>query len=66
MKKKETDRGIVMLLVMTLVTLVSWVGFEVYRAYTRVTVPTVLARQLLELDPKLDMNVIGKIEKRAP
>lgn len=64
MRKNKIDRDIVMLLVMTMVTLISWVGFEVYRAYTKVTVPAVLARQLKEINPNLNTDVLNNLEKR--
>ena len=54
------------MLTMTLITLVSWLGFEVYRAYAIKPVPDVLARQLMELNPNLDTITLDKIEKRQP
>ncbi len=66
MRKNKIDRDIVMVLVMTLMTLVTWVGFEVYRAYTRADIPPVLAKQLLELSPTLGIPVLEKLESRTP
>ena len=66
MKKNKTDRDIVLMLTMTLITLVSWLGFEVYLAYAIKPVPDVLARQLMELNPNLDTITLDKIEKRQP
>ena len=65
MKKNKIDRGIVTVLIMTLITLTAWVGFEVYRAYTRANIPPVLAKQLLELSPTLDIPVLEKLESRT-
>ena len=66
MRKSKIDRDIVVILIMTLVTISAWVGFETYRAYTRSNIPPVLAKQLLELSPQLDMNTLGRLESRNP
>ena len=66
MKKNKIDRDIVVVLIMTLITISAWIGFEVYRAYSLVNIPPVLSKQLMELSPKLDMNVLGKLESRTP
>src|SRR3989344_1851119 len=42
MRKSKIDRDIVVILIMTLVTISAWVGFETYRAYTRSNIPPVL------------------------
>ena len=66
MKKNKTDRQVVVVLVMTLITLVAWVGFEVYRTYTLVNIPPVSGKLLLELSPTLDISVLEKLESRTP
>lgn len=66
MHKNKIDHDIVVMLVMTLITLVSWVGFEVYRAYTKTVIPPILAKQLREVNPGLDLKVLDEIEKRQP
>ncbi len=66
MRKNQLDRDIVTVLVATLITLVCWVGFDVYRAYTRRQVPEVLQKYLQEFDPKLDTDVLDQLEKRLP
>lgn len=64
MKKRRIDRDIVVVLISTLLTLVAWVGFEVYRAYTRVQVPTDVQKYLGPLDPKLDLSALESLEKK--
>lgn len=66
MRKNKTDRQVVVVLVMTLITLVAWVGFEVYRAYTLVNIPPVSDKLLQELSPTLDISALEKIESRTP
>jgi len=64
MKKKRIDRDIVVVLISTLVTLVAWVGFEVYRAYTKVVVPADIEKYLTPLDPQLNTSILDDLEKR--
>jgi predicted negative regulator of RcsB-dependent stress response len=64
MPKRHLDRDIVMLLVFTLITLVSWVGFEVYRAFTKVQIPEVSAKYLVPLNPNLNTSVLTVLESK--
>jgi len=66
MSKRGADQDIVVLLISTLITLASWVGFEVYRAYSQVPVPQGLERHLQPLDPTLSTNVLDILEKKNP
>lgn len=67
MRKKTLDRDIVTLLVFTLFTIVSWVGFEVYRAYThRAPAPQVDQTYLQSFDTTLDTKVLQQLEARTP
>jgi hypothetical protein len=65
MKKKGIDKDLILLLITTLVTVVVWVGFEVYRAYTQVVIPTGLEKHLQPLSPTLRTEVFGKLEQRS-
>ncbi len=67
MRKKTLDRDIVTLLVFTLFTIVSWVGFEVYRAYAhRAPAPEIEQTYLQSFDTKLDTSVLQKLGQRTP
>jgi hypothetical protein len=63
MRKKGIDRDIVVLLISTLITIASWVGFEVYRAYVKVVVPKEVENHLKTINPTLNKNVFTKLEK---
>ncbi len=65
MRKKGIDRDLIILLTTTLITLATWVGFEVYRAYTKVTIPNGLEKYLEPLDPNLNTSVLDKLEQRG-
>jgi len=60
--KKKTGRDTIFLLGWTLITVLSWVGFEVYRAYTKPHIPEVIQKLLAPLDPTLDTQVLDKLK----
>lgn len=64
MPRKHVDSDIVMLLVFTLITLSSWVGFEVYRAFTKTQIPEVSAKYLIPLNPNLNTQVLTALESK--
>lgn len=66
MRRKKSGKNVIILLVMTAVTVAVWVGFEVYRAYTKVTPPTGLEKYLKPLDPTLNTVVFDKLKQRSP
>lgn len=65
-QNRAYDRDIVTLLVFTLITLSTWVGFEVYHAYSKPIVPEVLARHMRELNPALNTSVLTALNARLP
>ena len=66
MKKKGIDREVVVLLISTLITIASWVGFEVYRAYVKVKIPADVEKHLEQINPNLNTNVFTELEKLSP
>lgn len=50
--------------IMTLLTSIAWVGFEVYRALTKTQAANVTKEQLAPLDPKLNSELGARLEKR--
>ena len=66
MKKRGIVREVVVLLISTLITIASWVGFEVYRAYVKVKVPADVERHLEQINPNLNTNVFTELEMLSP
>jgi len=64
MKKIQLGRDALILSIMTLITVLSWIGFDVYQALTKTEMPRVLKRQLAPLNPRLNRTVIDKLRKR--
>lgn len=66
MRKKTWDRDLIILLVSTLITVASWVGLEVYRAYVKINLPVGVEKHLNQFDPILKTTVLDKLEQRTP
>ena len=64
MRKKGIDKDIIVVLATTLITVAAWVGFETYRAYTKVEVPEGLEQYLAPIDPRLELQVLDQLEAR--
>jgi hypothetical protein len=60
--KKSKLPSLVTVLVLTLVTALTWVGFEIYRAFTTTPEPSVSEEILSPITPSLDAGTIGKIQ----
>jgi hypothetical protein len=62
--KKNKVPGIVTIAILTLITIVFWIFFNVYRVFT-IKPPTPVPEEILApLDPNLDMNVLSKLSER--
>lgn len=66
MRKGKIGRDVVVLLISTLVTVGSWVGFEVYRAYTQVKVEPAVEKYAAQFDSTLNLEVFSKLEALEP
>jgi len=64
MRKRGIDKDLVLILTTTLITVAAWVGFEVYRAYTKVGIPEGLEKYLEPLDPSISVTTLDKLESR--
>jgi hypothetical protein len=65
MKKKAWDRDLIVLLVSTLITVASWVGLEVYRAYIKTDLPAGVEQHLQPFDPILKTSILDKLGGRS-
>lgn len=63
MKKPKTP-NLVTVVILTTITVVFWVLFTVYRAFTQRPTPTVPPEILEPLTPDLDSAVLAKIQSR--
>ena len=66
MRNRSLDKDVVIVLISTLLTVTSWVGFEVYRAYAEINLPEAVEKHLTPLNPQIDYTTIEKLEKLNP
>ncbi len=67
MNQLKFGKDALVLSIITLLTVLCWVGFEVYRAYTQTTIPQVIRELARPLDPNIDIALIEDIaEKHQP
>jgi hypothetical protein len=65
MKKKYVSRDVLIVSVCTLITILVWIGFDVYRIFTQEEQPYVPADQLVPLNPKIDQEIIDQVAQGA-
>lgn len=63
-QKKPLSYNILLVGVISLLTVGSWVMFEVYRAFTKTTVPRVLQSQIKPIKSKIDEKLMENIAQR--
>ena len=51
--------------ILSLITVVFWVGFEVFRIFTVKPEPPVAPEIINPLDPTLDQNTLSKLQERV-
>ena len=65
MKRKYVSRDILILSLCTLITVLVWIGFDVYRILTKEEEPYVPTSQLIPLNPKVDQEIIDQIAQES-
>ena len=64
MEKNKKTPSLISTLILTTITLVSWVFFSIYRAFVKPQ-PGVVPPEILEpIDPKLDTDSLNKLKER--
>lgn len=64
MKKLQFGKDALILSIMTLITVLIWIGFDVYRALTKTEIPQILQKQIAPLNPQIDRETIEKIKTK--
>lgn len=65
MKKLQLGKDALILSILTLITVLTWIGFDVYRALTKTEIPKVLKRQIAPLNPKLPTTTLEGLQQRV-
>lgn len=63
MKDFKFSKDVLVLAIMSLLTVLTWIGFEVYRAATESTIPRVTQEMLAPLKPTLDQETIEQLKE---
>lgn len=63
-KKQSRSKSVLIIGIFTLLTVGSWVIFDVYRSLVKTTVPNVVQQQIQPLDSKLDNDVMTDLQAR--
>lgn len=56
--------SLIILIILTSITILFWVSFNIYQAFTTNATPIVPEEILLQIDPKLDTKTIELIKNR--
>lgn len=64
MKSEKKLPVVVTLLILTLITVIFWISFGIYRSFTNEPESTVSEETLLPLNPILDTETINEIKER--
>jgi hypothetical protein len=64
MKNLQLGKDSLILAILTLITAITWIGFDVYKASTRTTIPKATKEQMKKLNPTIDTEVIENIKSR--
>jgi len=62
MKKFKMGKDALILSIMTLIAVLTWIGFDVYRAATESTIPKVTREQMKSLNPEIKRSVIDSLK----
>jgi len=57
------SKNLVTILLLTLITVSAWIGFQIFRTATSSTIPEPTQEQLEGLDPNLDQNVLDDLKE---
>lgn len=64
MKRKQPGLDILILSILTVITVFTWTGFEVYQALTKSEIPAVLKHQIEPLNPSIKREVLESLKER--
>ena len=63
MNEFKLGKNALIISIMTLITVLTWIAFEVYRMATKTTIPKVTQEQMAPLNPQIKKETIEKIKQ---
>jgi len=64
MNKLQLGKDALIIAILTLITVLTWVGLDVYRTLTKTEIPQILQRQIAPLNPKIPVTTMEGLEPR--
>jgi hypothetical protein len=66
MRKNRLDHDILVMLTFSLVTLLVWVGFEIYNTLTKKDTENDIKKYLNIIEPTINITILGELQKLKP
>lgn len=63
MRKNSLDRDILVMLTFSLVTLMVWVGFEIYHTITQKDIQNDVTKYLNIIEPTINTNILDELKQ---
>ena len=64
MKRPKISRDLFFLSILTVITTLTWIILDTYRAFSKIEIPKVLQEQIEPLNPELESKVFEDLSKR--
>jgi len=64
MKKLQLGKDALILAILTLITVITWIAFDVYRILAKTEIPRILQKQIAPLDSKIPVTTLEELEER--
>lgn len=65
MKKRRISKDILILVILSLITVLTWIGLDIHRIFFREEELYVLTQQMEPLNPEIDQEIIDQISKES-
>lgn len=64
-KSKSVPKNIFYIFILTTITVILWIVFDVHRALTKKVAPEVSEKELKTLDPQIDLEIVESLKKKG-
>lgn len=58
----KLGKDALILAIMTLITIITWVAFDVYRVSQKTTIAEATKEQMMTLDPKINKEIVNSLK----
>ena len=64
MRRSKISKDLFIVSILTVITALTWIAFDAYRAFAKKDTPRVLEEQLETLNPEIDTRTLDNLSKR--